>query len=181
MISAQLNLIHLLRSVGFLLVSLQSPRECLESHTWAVRQSLKPSFLRQPTEQKLAACCPAFSPAREQRGVSRPVHLSWWDGQMQEFCMLVPNLGIYIPTQEELRLQGIRLATGQRWSGQHRGSFQIHPRAWQSPPKGQYRSDLYAHAHGTPLTPGLILQPSLNSYFKLLLMLFSQHEAETFY
>lgn len=124
---------------------------------------------------------PSILTRKRTEGVSRPVHLFWWDGQMQEFCMLVPNLGIYIPTQEELRLQGIRLATGQRSSGQHRGSFQIHPRAWQSPPKGQYRSDLYAHAHGTPLTPGLILQPSLNSYFKLLLMLFSQHEAETFY
>lgn len=59
--------------------------------------------------------------------------------------MLVPNLGIYIPTQEELRLQRIRLATGQRSSGQHRGSFQIHPRV--------SIEVIFMHMHTAPHSP----------------------------
>lgn len=84
---------------------------------------------------------------------------------------------------EEQRLERIRLATGQRSSGQHRRSFQIHCRIRLCPPQGRYLyEDIFMHTHTRhPTHPRLTLKPSLNSYFKPLLMLFSQQEAETFY
>lgn len=76
---------------------------------WAVRHSESKTQIPTATPgTETSSLLPSILAHERMEGVASPAHLSWWDGQMQEFCPLVPNLGVYIPTQEELRLQRIR-------------------------------------------------------------------------
>lgn len=90
----------------------------------------------------------------------------------------------HIPTQRGAETCRA-LTTGQRSGGQRQGNFQTPPSRGLAAPRPGPISNIgviYMHTHTHPPDhPPRALIPSLNLDFKLLAMVFSQHEAETFY
>lgn len=132
---------------------------------------------------KTSSLLPAPSPARALRGLQF-TQFSWRDGQMEGFCMLASTPRIYITTQGEQRLQ-ISHRSEVKWAAQRKlldSPWSLAVSTQGSVWKWPLWTHTHTQTHTAPWSPSrLILKPSLNSYFKLLLMLFSQHEAEPFY